>query len=385
MRGLRSYGHSAMEWAHLKHRIGRADRTSIAVDGLELWLNRYAARGRRRGAVLLVHGASANSDTFLVPHGGLAEYLVDAGWEAWTFDWRGSCKVVDPLLKTDPTSSVAAERDLFNLDRVTEHDIPIALREMRAQLGDRVPISVVAHCFGAGAFSIAIARGAVAKFAVQNVVLTTLGLFYRSPWDGWVKAEDLIMERILANTPGCRGITSRSAEQWPPDLASAYASWPRSWLAAGQSPADAMLARLCFMFGQPYDATRLAPGIHGPLLSRLFGTMHLGLYLHAGQMVRRGYAAPLDSAGSADGRYLNPAPFAETRVTLLTGARNRLWHRDSIDLMYEWLLSHAWNGSAALRPTKHIMTEYGHQDLLWGRSAHRDVYPLIARGIDGAV
>ena len=67
------------------------------------------------------------------------------------------------------------------------------------------------------------------------------------------------------------------------------------------------------------------------------------------------------------------------KVTLITGALNRLWHRDSIDLMYEWLV----RGSAAYRGRvhKHVLPGYGHQDLLWGRDASRDVWLRIREGL----
>jgi hypothetical protein len=67
-------------------------------------------------------------------------------------------------------------------------------------------------------------------------------------------------------------------------------------------------------------------------------------------------------------------------VTLITGNENQVWHRDSIDRMYEWLrrelpLSH--------RPhvRKHVLPLYGHQDLLWGSKAAMDVYPSIEEGL----
>ena len=67
------------------------------------------------------------------------------------------------------------------------------------------------------------------------------------------------------------------------------------------------------------------------------------------------------------------------RVTLITGALNRLWHRDSIDLMYEWLCRGVPLGPGKL--VKHILPTYGHQDLLWGRKSTCDVFPKIAAAL----
>jgi hypothetical protein len=67
------------------------------------------------------------------------------------------------------------------------------------------------------------------------------------------------------------------------------------------------------------------------------------------------------------------------KVTLITGAMNRLWHRDSIDCMYEWLVRGDARPSEKIR--KVILKRYGHQDLLWGEQSPRDVFPDILDGL----
>jgi alpha-beta hydrolase superfamily lysophospholipase len=367
----------------------------IPVDGLELELCRFGPETGGR-SVLLLHGASATRDTFLVPDGGLVRYLGERGHDVWTLDWRGSGRIVDRLLRCPPRGSRQDEYRCFTLDRVASADIPLALAAVRERNGGK-SIAVVAHCFGSGACAVAIAQGNLAS--VHSVVLSTLGLFYEAPWDGWIKAEDFVLERILTHAPECRAIDPRRLAEWPRDMRQAYELYPRSWLPAGHAEADEILRRLTFMFGQPYPPEVLAPDIHGPRLSELFGAMHVGLYLHAGQMVRRGFAAPFDEPDVIDRKptrahaegpkqpsdawpppksYLDPAPFRDKRITLLTGTENRLWHRDSIDLMFEWLMNEARPSAAGARPVRHVLRGYAHQDLYWGRYAERDVYPIVA-------
>jgi cholesterol oxidase len=324
-------------------------------------------------------------------------YLGEHDFDVWTLDWRGSARVVERLLARKPCDSRDQEYRRFNLDRVGKVDIPLALAAIR-ELGGEKSLSVMAHCFGAGACAVAIAQGSLND--VHHVVLSTLGLFYEAPWDGWIKAEDFILERVLAHSCDCRAIDPRHPQRWPEDMQRAYAKYPPSWLTRSGTTADDILCRLTFMFGQPYPGDVLAPGIHGPLLSELFGAMHIGLYLHAGQLVRRGYAAPFDQPdvidrtrvrfGSATRSsplwpapesYLDPEPFRDKRITLITGAENRLWHRDSIDLMYEWLRNEATPSELGGTAVKHVLPGYAHQDLLWGARAERDVYPLIAAGL----
>jgi len=367
----------------------------IPVDHVELELCRFGPESGS-SSVLLLHGASATRETFLLPDGGLVRYLGEKGYDVWTLDWRGSGSVVERLLREPPHGSRNAEYRRFTLDRVASADIPLGVAAV-AENNAGKPISVLAHCFGAGACAVSIAQGNLRN--VQRVVLTTLALFYEAPWDGWVKAEDFILERVLAHAPECRAIDPRSFDGSPSDMRDAYARYPKSWLSAGEEDADKLLRYLSFMFGQPYPPEVLAPGIHGPRLRTLFGPMHIGLYLHAGQMVRRGYAAPFDEPDVIDrvrlppprpageerrktwlepASYLDPAPFCDKRITLITGAQNRLWHRDGIDLMYDWLRNEARPSELGARAEKHVLSGFAHQDLYWGRYAERDVYPVIA-------
>jgi pimeloyl-ACP methyl ester carboxylesterase len=377
----------------------------LSVDGFSLRLDRYGPASSEH-AVLLLHGASASSETFLVPNGGLVRHLSAHGYDVWTLDWRGSMLVVDKLPPLPDAAARNREYRLFTLDRVGAADIPLAVEAIGKSR--RGSISLVAHCFGAGACAIAVAQRSVPN--VHHVVLSTLGLFYEAPWDGWIKAEDFIIERVLASEPTCRAIDPRRPKAWPCDMRVAFDLYPPSWLPGTPVPnddehPDNILRRLTFMFGQPYPPELLSPGIHGRGLSGLFGSMHIGLYLHAGQMVRRGYAAPFDEPDVIDRlrlpackeleaklpepagpwpaprSYLEPVPFRDKRITLITGAENRLWHRDSIDLMYDWLRNEAPPTSLGAGVTKHVFPGYAHQDLLWGRYAARDVYPAIAAGL----
>ncbi|HVW28776.1 MAG TPA: hypothetical protein VHC69_25595 [Polyangiaceae bacterium] len=373
-------------------------------------------------AVLLIHGGNTSSETFLVPDGGLAEYLRREGWDVWLLDDRASPRVLDAnVLAGEPLGgSVNDERRYFNFDRVAEEDVVSALSEMRRRLGPRATLSVVGHCVGGAATSMAISRGLLDEFDVHAFVLTTMGLFFESPWDGWLKAEDYVIERVLSSSPGCRGIDpvqirppSLSPPRpkpapWPKTFSDEYDAFPAAWLPPkGTAPEDDMLRRLTFMFGSPYETSRLDPSLRGRILCRLFGTMHLGLYLHAGQVVRRGYAARFDVPDVVERPRLGtpprahharraaprgpkpshpphgdlvPAHFRDKRITLITGAQNRLWHRESMDLMYEWLRNIDHRAPSS-RFAKRVFPTFAHQDLYWRREEGDPVYAAIAAGL----
>jgi len=350
---------------------------------LRLQLTRYKPTTKPpHAAVLLLHGASASSATFVVPDKrSLTAYLNASGYDVWLLDWRGG-KVV-----ADDDKLTAKDRDAFTMDAVAKHDIPAALKLITttraAEGAPGLPLHVVAHCFGAGCLAMSIADGQLSDFNVTNVVLLTLGLFYVAPWDGFIKADDFVIERVLGTSPDVLGI--HPGKPWPEEMEAAFKAWPRQLLPTCD---DAFCHRISFMFGHPYLEERLAPGIHDQLANQ-FGSMPIALYLHAGQNVRRGFAAELDArtctcdpTGKAKTspcpthRYLQRAPFEQHHVTLITGTENGIWHPDSIHRMHEHLMS-----GTARRSYKHVLRGYAHQDLLWGKDAARDVFPLVEQGL----
>jgi hypothetical protein len=115
-----------------------------------------------------------------------------------------------------------------------------------------------------------------------------------------------------------------------------------------------------------------------------FGAIPLRMFMQAARNVRRRWAARFDEFDPLPGdnslvKKSCRKHFHGLSVTLLTGARNQLWSPDSIHRMYEWLLRGRSRPGAACR--KVILKDYGHQDLLWGRSASRDVFPEIGKGL----
>jgi hypothetical protein len=52
-----------------------------------------------------------------------------------------------------------------------------------------------------------------------------------------------------------------------------------------------------------------------------------------------------------------------------------VWHRDSIDLMYDWL-KNAWT-CVERRLEKVVFPSYNLQELLWGAHASKDVFARL--------
>lgn len=132
-------------------------------------------------------------------------------------------------------------------------------------------------------------------------------------------------------------------------------------------------------------------------LSEQFGGIPLRMYLHGAQNVRRGWAGQfVDSNQSAASRPMLDRSYVDEKalgnfrevlsVALITGAENQLWHRDSVDRMYQWLMNDlegAPRRNLKHQVKRHVLSGYAHQDLLWGKNAWADVFPYILDGLGG--
>jgi pimeloyl-ACP methyl ester carboxylesterase len=361
---------------------------------LELQLRRVRKRGEPgRRAVLLLHGGNSSSVTFLVPNGGFADYLVERGWDVWLLDWRGSPFVVDPLVCHGELlgDTLMDEIRLFTLDEAAK-DVAAGVAKVSELIHPKASLSVLGHCVGGGITSIAIAQGMLASSRVETVALVALGLFFEVPWDGWVKAEDFLLERVLPNQPPHRSVDPFVRRAWPSAIEMAYERWPKAWQLEPNTNQHRFLNRLSFLIGRPWLPECIHRRIDDQVLAQVFGHLHLGIYLHCGQMVRRGYAAPFDhpdiidrarlaqgGAANGPGSYLLPEHFADLNLTLFSAARNRVWHRDGMDLMYEWLLREARGGCG--RFAKHVFPDYGLQEIFWAKNAPHEAYPVLEQAL----
>jgi pimeloyl-ACP methyl ester carboxylesterase len=363
------------------------------ADGCELELrhDRGPAAPEDRPAVLLVHGASAGSDTFRIgEEQTLVDYLLGHGLDVWTLDWRASMRrAKDVYCKALNEGKLAGT---FTIDAAADHDVPAAILAMRrAPQNVTGKIAVLGHCMGGAIVAQGIARGAIPSADVETVVLTGLGLFYQAAIDNVLKAEDQVLEALLADgqhllhpTTGWeRSVCTRDPGDgpWPPLLEDPYDVWLDTPL-----PHDCKVAichRLSYMFGMPFIPDKIRR-IHDGYLPKQFGYIPLQFLIHCCQNLRRGHAAPFVATSTgplpADTRYLQRPAFQDRRITLITGDLNSLWHRDSIDTMYEWLR----RGRRAEQPLslqKHVVPDFGHQDLYWGVDAPQLVFPKILEGL----
>jgi hypothetical protein len=356
--------------------------------------------------VLLVHGASASRHTFEQKSPGLIGYLNgETNAEhvepaiVYTVDWRSSMETADGLVRENEPRH---DTRLFTLDAAVD-DLVKALEQVAATTKvKREEIRIVGHCIGGALVAQAIAQGLCPS---EHVVLTSLALFFKVGVEGWLKGNDFVLEDQFASSGDPPNKPEQAAKKPPYPIKDRIISakvarepkkyaWPsaledryRFWLGSGlhHGCGNPFCERISFMYGMPFRVDDMlylhdAEGSQG--LEGQFGSMPLGIYAHCLRNLRRGWAARYDAAENEEREFVNDEArqrFARRHITLITGNENQVWHRNSMDLMHEWL----GNGKALteLELKKHVLRNYGHQDLYWSKHAPRDVYPLIAEGL----
>lgn len=350
--------------------------TARTADGFELPIRIFRPSARGRATVLLLHGASASSETFEWPRrAGFLDHLLARGASVVVPEWRGGHVVAGR-----ETTRIRE----FTLDAIAEHDVPTLLRVTQEVAGPDREIAMLAHCVGGGVASMTIGGRLLPEgVRLRRVAITALGLFYQVPWHGWVKALDQMLERLSLETPTLPflhpGADADPSLAWPEAVERVYQGVGRGLVPAGESD---FYRRLSFMFGEPYRRELVPDAIHRDALPTLFGALPLALFIHGTQNIRRGFAAPFDDVGqtSRTRRYLDASAFAAHEVLLVTGARNSLWHRDSIDRMATFLRDRG----DATRVRSRVLPRFAHQDLFWSEPARDEVYPLLADHLLGA-
>jgi hypothetical protein len=112
-------------------------------------------------------------------------------------------------------------------------------------------------------------------------------------------------------------------------------------------------------------------------ISREFGFCPLTLLSQLGRSERAGHLVPVSGLKELPEDLLAEEPRTEARITFLAGSRNRLFLPASQRRSFEYFDER--------QPGRHSFYElpgYTHLDVMFGRNAAGDVFPLILRALD---
>jgi cholesterol oxidase len=325
------------------------------ADGVKLRLVRY--RGGAKGPVLLAHGLGVSSLIFTIDtiRTNLVEFLFEHGYDVWVLDYRAS---VD----------LPASNTQFSADDVARFDWPKAVQEV-LRLSGAKDLQVVAHCYGATTFSMAMLRGLP---GVRSAVLSQVGPFVHSPFLTRLKSK-LRVPDILEKLGIDHMDTDVQEEATLGDLlfntVAGFVPVPDE-----DRTDDPVSNRITFVYGPLYKLGQLNPGTFAAL-HEMFGIANITALKHLALMVREEQVVDASGEDVYVSRVEQLKPFP---ITFIHGAENQCFLPKSTEKAQQWLRQH-FPGVAFER---HVIPGYGHIDCIFGQDAHRDVYPLVLHHLE---
>lgn len=318
-------------------------------DGTALRLTRY--RGGNKGPVMLVHGLGVSSLIFTIDtiETNLVEYLCAHGFDVWLLDFRSSI-------------DLPAHRQRYTADDVARLDFPAAVARVRDVTG-ATAIQVVAHCFGATTFTMAMLAGLQ---GVRSSVISQISTHISTPALTQVKTGLHIPEVLDALGVGSLTAYVDTHADWKDRLLdAALRLYP---VGRDEHCRSKVCHRIALLYAPLYEHAQLDTATHDAL-HELFGDAAITAFEHLARLARTGHL--VDASGGEI--YMNNLARLAIPTTFVHGAANACFlPRSTEDTVAA--LSQA-NGANLYR--RHLIPGYGHIDCIFGKHAARDVYPHI--------
>jgi cholesterol oxidase len=326
-------------------------------DGKILRLTRY--QGGSKGPLILTHGLGVSSLIFSIDtiDTNLLEYLVAAGYDCWLLDFRAS---VD----------LPYAHELWNADDVALKDYPAAFAKVRG-ITRTSTVQVIAHCFGATTFTMAMLAGLE---GVRSAVISQISADYVVPWLpqrllAYLRAPQLF-DAMGIDVVNARATTADSLRERVLDrLLQMIVPVPRS-----ERTHDATSNRITALYGRLYNLEQLNSATVTSGLAEMFGEANIEAFRQLALFARKGRL--LD----ADGRdvYLPHVDRLALPILFVHGAENACFKPESTARTVERLAEA--NGRQLYE--RHVIPGYGHIDCIFGKNAARDIFPLIEAHLD---
>jgi len=359
------YGGVAGAFTHLEYEQSPRKRRTLRVgapevhdfrtaDGVTCRLTRY--RGGAKGPVMLSHGLGVSSLIFSIDTIGtnLLEYLYADGYDCWLLDYRSSIALPEDA-RLQSTG-----------DDVAKYDYPAAIQTIKTVTG-APSVQVVAHCYGATTFTLALLGGYVDPKDIRSLVISQISANVRTPWLTRVKSA-LHMPNVL-QLFGFKTLTAYTdkREGWLGKLFDRCAAVYAYCVAQGRCH-DPVCHRISFLYGPLYRHDTLNPDTHN-VLHEMFGLASISQFKHLAMMVRKGKVV----TATGQDAYYPHLQRMKVPLCFIHGADNQCFLPVSTEMTRDALS--AANGPELYK--RHVIAGYGHIDCIYGENAVNDVYPHI--------
>lgn len=318
--------------------ISRELHWAVTEEKFELALERLypEQRFRRRSAVVLVHGIFVNSRIFnLDDDQSLARYLAGDGFDVWNLSLRGTGRSLNPL-RGGPKS--------WTLDDIVERDLSAVLRYVQKESGGSKILWVGYEMGGLLLYGYLEKRGDSGVAALVTVgAPVTFDQPQQEPMKRLLRLED------------------------SPTLKRAFLYFNAPFFARLLIPFVPKIERFF------YNPENIDEDVKARLLDDALAEIHPGVLDHLLLMIRRGEFV----SARGDFSYRKTLGKIRLPILLLGGEGDMLAPPESLRVVHR--------GVGSKDRTLRIIgagskgSSYGHVDLMAGRKAREEVFPLIGQ------
>jgi cholesterol oxidase len=308
----------------------------VTPDGSQIRLTRYPGA---RGPVLLGHGLGTSSGVFTADtvDTNLVEFLSSSGFDVWTLDWRGSSELPD-----SPAG--------WTLDDVAANDWPAAIAHIREATGVE-QVAVVGEGVGALTMLGAVLRGTE---AIGSAVSLGIGTHVSVPRTRRL-GRGVDGELSIQRGGGLGGKVSDQFLKLRP-------------IQKEERCASPVCRRATYVYGLLYEHDQLNRSTH-EALHELLSLPSPTAMAHLRLVAKRGRLVAADGADS----YLPNNARLAIPLAFVHGAESEAFRPAGTEATVAEL-----RASNPVAPVSlQLVPDYGHLDLVIGKNADRDVFPLI--------
>ena len=307
----------------------------VTDEKFELSLKRFRMYKRepRPLPVILIHGLLVNSSFLDFGRASLAEYLAEAGFDVWNLSLRGTGRSLNPL---------GWGKKPWNLDDILKTDLPAVIEHVRKQAGSEEVLVVGYELGGALAFAHV---GRTPEHHVAGVVSIAAPMSFDSPDQDWL---DTLLK--LDRVPLLR----------------------TTLLHMNSSGLNRLLFFMPWFEDAFYNRKNMAQSVRQELLDTALTPVNRGVL---DQIVM---AVDKDEFVSADGKtsYREALSGITIPVLLVGGGADSIAPPEALKQVYRELGSEE-RDLMIFWPDPGEDVSYGHFDLILGRKAKDEVFPLI--------
>lgn len=309
-----------------------------------------------KGPVLLVHGAGVRANLFRAPvDRTLVDHLIDCGYDVWLENWR---------------ASIDLKPNRWNLDKAAVYDHPQAVKKVVEETGWDT-IKAVIHCQGSTSFMMSAVAGLVPQ--VTTVVTNAVSLHTLVPEFSRFKITKLL--------PLLKGATEYLNPQWGLHAPSAISTMVASMVALTHHECNNSVCKgVSFTYGSGFPALwsheNLNEATH-EWIKQEFAQVPIVFFEQMAACIEAGHLVSVDGHSELPADFVSREPSTAARFAFFAGIDNHCFLAQSQQQTFDFFDSFHKGYH-----TLHMIPNYGHLDIFFGKNAAKDIFPLMSAELD---